>query len=50
MRICGQVPSDYREFAEWLVERRITSISLNPDGAIKTALLIAKASARAPAA
>jgi pyruvate,water dikinase len=48
--ICGQAPSDYPEFAEWLVERRITSISLNPDVAIKTALLIAKAEASTAAA
>ncbi|MFN4262766.1 MAG: phosphoenolpyruvate synthase [Thioalkalivibrionaceae bacterium] len=29
--ICGQAPSDYPEFAEWLVARGISSISLNPD-------------------
>jgi pyruvate,water dikinase len=40
--ICGQAPSDYPEFAAWLVERGINSISLNPDTAIKTALLIAQ--------
>ena len=39
--ICGQAPSDFPEFARWLVERGITSISLNPDTAIRTALLIA---------
>src|SRR5574341_2431368 len=27
--ICGQAPSDYPEFATWLVERGINSISLN---------------------
>jgi pyruvate,water dikinase len=48
--ICGQAPSDYPEFAEWLVERGITSISLNPDVAIKTALLIAGAEAKTAAA
>ena len=39
--ICGQAPSDFPEFAEWLVELGIDSISLNPDTAIKTALAIA---------
>jgi pyruvate,water dikinase len=48
--ICGQAPSDYPEFAEWLVERGIASISLNPDVAIKTALIIAKAEAQTAAA
>jgi pyruvate, water dikinase len=41
--ICGQAPSDYPEFARWLVEQGITSISLNPDTAIKTAHSIAEA-------
>ncbi len=39
--ICGQAPSDFPEFARWLVEQGITSISLNPDVAIKTKLVIA---------
>lgn len=39
--ICGQAPSDFPEFARWLVEQGITSISLNPDTAIKTQLVIA---------
>ncbi|HEX5884136.1 MAG TPA: phosphoenolpyruvate synthase [Pyrinomonadaceae bacterium] len=39
--ICGQGPSDFPEFARWLVEQGITSISLNPDTAIRTALVIA---------
>jgi pyruvate,water dikinase len=47
--ICGQAPSDYPDFAQWLVKRGITSISLNPDVAIKTALLIAKAEVQAAA-
>ncbi len=34
--ICGQAPSDYPEFAEFLVEKGINSISLNPDTVIKT--------------
>jgi len=48
--ICGQAPSDYPEFAAWLVERGITSISLNPDVAIKTALLVSKAESKSAAA
>jgi pyruvate,water dikinase len=48
--ICGQAPSDYPEFAEWLVKAGITSISLNPDTVIKTAALIAKTEAQTPAA
>lgn len=40
--ICGQAPSDFPEFARWLVEQGITSISLNPDTAIKTTLVIAQ--------
>jgi pyruvate, water dikinase len=39
--ICGQAPSDFPDFARWLVEQGITSISLNPDTAIRTTLLIA---------
>jgi pyruvate, water dikinase len=44
--ICGQAPSDFPEFAEWLVEEGIDSISLNPDTAIKTALRVASAEER----
>lgn len=39
--ICGQGPSDYPEFARFLVEQGIDSISLNPDTVIKTRLDIA---------
>ena len=39
--ICGQAPSDFPEFAEFLVECGIDSISLNPDTVVKTKLLIA---------
>ncbi|MCK4248040.1 MAG: phosphoenolpyruvate synthase, partial [Methanomicrobia archaeon] len=39
--ICGQAPSDYPEFAEFLVECGIDSMSLNPDTVIKTKLLVA---------
>jgi pyruvate,water dikinase len=41
--ICGQAPSDYPEFAEWLVREGIDSISLNPDVAITTTLRVAHA-------
>ena len=38
--ICGQAPSQYDEFAQFLVECGIDSISLNPDTVIKTTLKI----------
>ncbi|MDX2229416.1 MAG: phosphoenolpyruvate synthase [Leptolyngbyaceae cyanobacterium bins.349] len=41
--ICGQAPSDYPEFARFLVEQGINSISLNPDSVLKTILEIAEA-------
>ena len=44
--ICGQAPSDFPEFAEFLVECGIDSISLNPDTVIKTRLKIAEAERR----
>jgi pyruvate,water dikinase len=34
--ICGQAPSDYPDFAQFLVEHGINSISLNPDTVLKT--------------
>ncbi|AFY57095.1 phosphoenolpyruvate synthase [Rivularia sp. PCC 7116] len=40
--ICGQAPSDYPEFAQFLVEEGIDSISLNPDSVLKTMLEVAK--------
>lgn len=40
--ICGQGPSDFPEFAEFLVECGIDSISLIPDTVVKTRLAIAK--------
>jgi len=43
--ICGQAPSDYPEFATWLVGEHIDSISLNPDVAITTAVRVANAEA-----
>ena len=38
--ICGQAPSDYPEFARFLVEQGIDSISLNPDSVLKTTVTI----------
>ncbi len=38
--ICGQAPSDYPEFAAFLVKEGISSISLNPDSVLKTTLKI----------
>ncbi len=40
--ICGQAPSDFLDFAEFLVKEKIDSISLNPDTVIKTMLDIGK--------
>lgn len=40
--ICGQAPSDFVDFAKFLVEEKIDSISLNPDTVIKTMIEIAK--------
>ncbi|MDO8556973.1 MAG: phosphoenolpyruvate synthase [Candidatus Jorgensenbacteria bacterium] len=40
--ICGQAPSDYPDFAAFLVEEGILSMSLNPDTVIPTILKIAK--------
>jgi len=41
--IRGQAPSDYPEFARFLVGQRIDSISLNPDAVLKTLPVIAEA-------
>ena len=40
--ICGQAPSDFLDFAKFLVEEKIDSISLNPDTVIKTMIEIGK--------
>ncbi|MDE2018889.1 MAG: phosphoenolpyruvate synthase [Patescibacteria group bacterium] len=40
--ICGQAPSDYPDFATFLVEKGIESISLNPDTVVRTTVAIAK--------
>jgi pyruvate,water dikinase len=34
--ICGQGPSDHPDFAKWLMDRGIKSISLNPDTVVDT--------------
>ena len=39
--ICGQGPSDHSDFAEWLTDEGIESISLNPDTVIDTWQLLA---------
>lgn len=40
--ICGQGPSDYPDFAYWLMEQGIHSVSLNPDSVIETWLYLNK--------
>jgi len=40
--ICGQGPSDHPDFAEWLVEEGIESLSLNPDTVVDTWLHLAR--------
>ncbi|HEU65146.1 MAG TPA: phosphoenolpyruvate synthase [Chloroflexi bacterium] len=44
--ICGQAPSDFPEFADFLVECGIDSMSLNPDVVLSTRLNIAEAEKR----
>jgi phosphoenolpyruvate-protein kinase (PTS system EI component) len=44
--ICGQAPSDYPEFAAFLVDLGIDSISLNPDSVVRTKRRVADAEAR----
>ena len=41
--ICGQAPSDYPEFAAFLVEQGIDTISLNPDAVLRTLQVVADA-------
>jgi len=41
--ICGQAPSDFPDFAEFLVKNKIDSVSLNPDSVLKTTLKILEA-------
>ncbi len=44
--ICGQAPSDYPEFAEFLVERGISSLSLNHDALLTTVARVAELEAK----
>ncbi|MBX9637482.1 MAG: phosphoenolpyruvate synthase, partial [Nitrosomonas sp.] len=44
--ICGQGPSDYPDFAAWLYEQGIGSLSLNPDSVMQTWLDLAKLNKR----
>ena len=47
--ICGQAPSDYPDFARFLVQQGIDSISLNPDTLLRTtAAIVAEEQAAAP--
>jgi pyruvate, water dikinase len=39
--ICGQGPSDHPDFAQWLADLGISSISLNPDSVVETWKLLA---------
>jgi pyruvate,water dikinase len=39
--ICGQGPSDHEDFAAWLVDQGIDSVSLNPDTVLPTWLYLA---------
>ncbi|WP_243078070.1 phosphoenolpyruvate synthase [Pantoea sp. MQR6] len=40
--ICGQGPSDHQDFAAWLMEEGIDSLSLNPDTVVETWLSLAE--------
>lgn len=40
--ICGQGPSDHQDFARWVMQEGIDSISLNPDTVLDTSLFLAK--------
>jgi pyruvate,water dikinase len=46
--ICGQAPSDHPDFARFLVEQGIDSISLNPDSIIRVKKIVAEAEGRKP--
>ncbi|MNN66335.1 Phosphoenolpyruvate synthase [compost metagenome] len=40
--ICGQGPSDHEDFAEWLMDQGIDSLSLNPDTVVQTWVNLSK--------
>ncbi|MCI9889140.1 phosphoenolpyruvate synthase [Micrococcales bacterium 31B] len=46
--ICGQGPSDHPDFAQWLVEQGISSVSLNPDTVVDTWMRLADAATTGP--
>jgi pyruvate,water dikinase len=46
--ICGQGPSDHPDFARWLLDEGIGSMSLNPDTVVETWLFLAQPSAGTP--
>jgi pyruvate, water dikinase len=48
--ICGQGPSDHPDFAEWLMDETIDSISLNPDSVVDTWIYLGKHLAQRKAA
>src|SRR5690349_15142586 len=48
--ICGQGPSDHLDFAKWLVQEGIESLSLNPDTVVDTWLQLARETGSSPRA
>ncbi len=46
--ICGQGPSDHPDFARWLMEHGIESLSLNPDTVVSTWLALSERASAAP--
>ncbi|MDZ8276598.1 phosphoenolpyruvate synthase [Microbacterium aquimaris] len=46
--ICGQGPSDHPDFAAWLVDQGIESVSLNPDTVVDTWLALSRGTSPAP--
>lgn len=47
--ICGQAPSDFPDFASFLVEKGIDSISVTPDSILKTLKAVAEIESKMPA-